>query len=249
MIGIAVTTFNRATHLDRLICEIKRMTVGEFFLVVCDDGSSDDTESVCRKHAVARIGSKNMGISWNKNRGLYALFEIKKCDVVFIIEDDVAIVSHGWNKSWQKAAINYGHVNLLDSNLASIVKEKIICGDGALNNPFLMRCISGACMAISKECFEKVGYLHPDFIGYGEEHIEFTRRCAFFGFGMKNGGYIHITEGLTLLTLPSMADKSSISKNREIGKRLNNIKTRINPFSDKERYEQIQLEMSTLTVI
>ncbi len=96
---------------------------------------------------------------------------------------------------------------------------------------------------------EKVGYLHPDFIGYGEEHIEFTRRCAFFGFGMKNGGYIHITEGLTLLTLPSMADKSNVSKNREVGKRLNNIKTRINPFSDKERYEQIQLEMSTLTVI
>ncbi len=111
MIGIAICTYNRSEHLRRLISEILEKTSADYTLVVCDDGSTDATQQVCEAAHVARIGEKNRGIAWNKNRGLYYLHEKMNCDWVVIIEDDMSITAPGWENSWEAVVLQYGHVN------------------------------------------------------------------------------------------------------------------------------------------
>ena len=243
MLGIAITTFNRGIHLDRLLTEVKRTTVQQHFVVVCDDGSQDNTESICNRHKVPRVGGKNMGIAWNKNRALYALFERKKCEAVIIMEDDIAILKDGWDLRWREAISIFGHVNFLNDELLRGREGRLISGDGSYENPFIAKFITGPCMGIAQECFEKSGYFHPDFIGYGEEHIEFTRRCGRYGFGTKDGGYVHINEGLDMLSLPSMSDKSAINVNIATAQKLKDVDGRVNPFLDKDRKRQIEDEV------
>lgn len=246
MLGIAITTYNRQTHLDRLISEIIERTTGKYHLVVCDDGSTDETAKVCSKHGIARIGEKNMGIAWNKNRGLYALHEKLKCKATIIIEDDMSIKDQNWNRAWFEAALKFGHINFLNEKYAKKRKDRMIGGDGTIENPYVAKFILGPCMAFSRECLDKVGYLHPKFTGYGSEHIELTKRCGRAGFGMKDGGHLHLKEGIDLLDIPSASDKSHVGKNAKTSASLKNLDTWVAPFLFDEQREQLEREVSVI---
>lgn len=49
---LVIATFNRANRLDRLLTELERQTLAQvdWEVIVCVDGSTDDTESVLNKH-------------------------------------------------------------------------------------------------------------------------------------------------------------------------------------------------------
>lgn len=244
MFGIAICTYNRANHLDRLILEIKQKTVGDYKLIVCDDGSVDSTPDVCDRHAVTRIGDSNRGIAWNKNRGLYALHEKLKCDWTVVIEDDMAIVDMNWNEAWEKATMQYGHVNFLNDRDAENRRNRMISGIGTLADPFIATFVTGQCMFFSKECLDIVGYLNPLFQGYGSEHIDYSKRCGRAGFGMKDGGYVHLKTGLQLLGIPPTADKGSIEKNARISEELKDKDIYVAPFLDDDQKSILEREVA-----
>jgi glycosyltransferase involved in cell wall biosynthesis len=211
------------------------MTTEPFYIVVADDGSTDETEKFCRYSGITMIGGVNRGISWNKNRALYALFEYTDAENIFLIEDDCYATERGWQEVWIAAVQKWGHINLVhpttaESLAAGIMPEEIIGGSGTAEDPYACMRISGLCIASSRTAMRQVGYFDTRFQGYGHEHAEWTTRYRRSGFGIYRvkspQGDIKantmLSRGLGSLNVPSQSNKASRDANKEIFNALKN---------------------------
>ena len=179
-LGIGVASYNRWPILSHTLEKIQRHTRLPHHLVVADDGSSDDTQRNLAEREIASVGSTNRGIAWNKNRLLFYLSTIRRCDVVLVLEDDTFPDKDGWETEWVLAALAYGHINYA----APWLKAASTGGAGKWHNPFVLRDkVSGQCAAFSSEALAWVGFLDTRFGRYGHEHVEHTLRMIRAGYG------------------------------------------------------------------
>ena len=90
IVSIVIPTYNRATYVTRAIESVLAQTYPNLELLVVDDGSMDDTETMIYRYAAqdARIRffrQANAGVSAARNR---AVAESKGCYVAFLDDDD-----------------------------------------------------------------------------------------------------------------------------------------------------------------
>lgn len=206
-LGIAITTYNRAETLLKQISLIRRLSVSEIELVVCDDGSSDHTLEALAQNGVLTVGGVNRGIAWNKNRGLFYLFTCTDVDVVILLDDDALPRLHGWDAEIVHAARSYGHINYLPKSMAHYA----VAGGMAAEDVGITEFISGICLGISRAAFARVGFMDPRFGKYGHEHTDYSRRFLRAGYGgfvkatpKGNEDYFYVLGGgLELADVPS----------------------------------------------
>lgn len=73
-VSIGMPVYNGARYLRAAIDALLTQTFGDFEIVISDNGSTDDTESICRQYAAADRRVRyhrepdNRGVSWNFNR-------------------------------------------------------------------------------------------------------------------------------------------------------------------------------------
>ncbi|MDE1905609.1 MAG: glycosyltransferase family 2 protein [Rhodospirillales bacterium] len=178
-LGIAITTYNRREVILAQIAAIRAMTISPFVLVVCDDGSTDGTIEALGAAGETVLGGDNRGIAWNKNRGIFYLLNIARCDVVLLIDDDVLPRQQGWEVAWVEAAWRHGHVNLSHPHHPAA----IVGGKGTPEDPGLTTIIAGWAFAFSRHALTQIGYLDLRFGRYGHEHSDFSYRAIRAGFG------------------------------------------------------------------
>ena len=108
-LGIGIVTYNRQAVLAETLDRVVRHTKYPFIMAVADDGSTDNTLDMLRDRPdVTTVTGRNMGIAWNKNRALYLLTELLRCDIVVLLEDDTFPMQDGWEMDWIRAASNGG---------------------------------------------------------------------------------------------------------------------------------------------
>lgn len=215
-VGVGVTTFNRFDILVETIKKIKTYSICDIDIVVCDDGSEDKTKEIIKIYEdISYILGENMGISWNKNRALYYLYSIKKCDVVILIEDDVSPNEYGWDLEWSLSSLIYGHINYLPTWL-----REQSHGNGQWYKPYVSKLLSGQCSAFSSYALSFVGFLDTRFKRYGHEHVEHTLRMIRAGFGgehsdnnKKDCNFFSIKGGLDTVESISTFSEDSVSEN------------------------------------
>ncbi len=178
-LGIAITTLNRKDMLLNLIKKIRDFAVSDYELVVCDDGSEDGTRTALAAEGIKVIGGTQRGIAWNKNRGIYFLLNVARCDVILLLDDDVIPVSPGWELEWIEAAWRCGHVNF--SLLA--FRSSVVSGACTGADLGLATTIPGCALAFSRIALAQLGYLDVRFGRYGHEHSDFSFRALRAGFG------------------------------------------------------------------
>jgi len=86
LVSVVVPTYNRGHLLPDAIKSIENQTYSKYEIIVVDDGSTDDTEAVCKDLNVIYIKQENAGASAARNTG------IRKCNgefVAFLDSDDV----------------------------------------------------------------------------------------------------------------------------------------------------------------
>lgn len=68
--------YNGASYINRAIISVLGQTYNNFEFIIIDDGSTDETASICASHQDARIrllrNDKNLGLSTSLNRGIDA---------------------------------------------------------------------------------------------------------------------------------------------------------------------------------
>src|SRR3989338_1895919 len=67
MISIIIPVYNQAEHLNNCLRSIKDQSLDDFEIIIVDDGSKDDIESVIKKHQ--RIFGSNLSYYYQKNSG------------------------------------------------------------------------------------------------------------------------------------------------------------------------------------
>jgi glycosyltransferase involved in cell wall biosynthesis len=181
-IGIGVVTFNRGGVLFDTLRAIAKHTKTPVNLVVADDGSTDGTHEALRRSKIPFVTGPNRGIAWNKNRALFWLTHIKKCDFVILLEDDTRPQEDGWETQWVEGAKRYGHVNLA----GDWFDHSFISGSGTAEDPILSLDVSGQCSCFSREAILFGGLLDTRFKGFGFEHVEHTLRLIRLGYGGRH---------------------------------------------------------------
>ncbi len=172
-IGVGITTYNRASNLRDTLSGVFSTSTPDV-IVVADDGSTDGTADVMEDFPnVAYLRAPNGGIARNKNRLLFRLFAIERCDVVILLEDDTRPILRGWLEEWSRAAELYGSVSCC----------RPISGHGTANIPYTATDTTAQAWAMHSQVWSDIGYLDPRFTGYGYEHVEYQRRAVRSGYG------------------------------------------------------------------
>lgn len=247
-VGIGVITFNRKDHLAKTVEAIRAFTTGDYQLVVADDGSKDDTVEWCEQNNVPHTSCANKGVVRNKNRALYYLTEVKKVDVLILLEDDCRPNKENWQKEWVIAALLWGHINYAHKRI--INKEgAVLSGIGSNYSPYLCKLVTGQCTACSKEAMDNVGYLDPRFSGYGAGHVEWTERFIRQGYNgstEKHWVYPAINAGLNSDDAPTFKNPEQLEKNRALKKKISKESHKREAWLDKQERQEFLEEINSI---
>lgn len=92
LFSIITATYNRAYLLPRAVNSVLNQTYQNFELIIVDDGSTDNTENVCRSFSDHRIRyhkqTPNRGVLAARNKA----FDLATGDYVAILDDDDELV-------------------------------------------------------------------------------------------------------------------------------------------------------------
>ncbi|MBE7639219.1 glycosyltransferase [Salegentibacter sp. BLCTC] len=108
MISIITPTYNRAHLLPRMIKSVLNQSFQDWELIIMDDGSTDDTETVVKTFGDPRISyhfTENSGAADKRNKGV----EFAKGDYVTLLDSDDEAKPH-WLLKINKKIINGAQV-------------------------------------------------------------------------------------------------------------------------------------------
>ncbi len=178
-VGIGIVTYNRRNVFAETLARVRAHTKSPCALVVADDGSADGTAELVRAEKLTLVTGRNMGIAWNKNRALFLLGAVAQCDVVILLEDDSYPTMDGWEQEWIEATQRWGHVNLAGPWFS----PSFLKGSGTVDDPILSKDVTAQCSGFSRAALLYGGYFDSRFRGYGQEHVEHSRRLLRVGYG------------------------------------------------------------------
>jgi len=225
-LGVAIITYNRLKRLRQTVEAVQRYTRGPYELVVAEDGGVDETRVWCAHNGLRVISGANHGVSWNKNRGLFALTALG-CDPILLLEDDTYPTETGWEREWIEGTRQWHHLSFPQR----WVKKHVLSGSGTAADPYLAPKVTAQCNSISAEALRTVGFLDSRFKGFGSAHAEWTARLKRAGFGFKlvtlsDGQIIRATlflrGGLVSPPAQSWRDEVAVERNKRMREAIKN---------------------------
>ncbi len=247
-LGIGVATYNRRDYLERTLNHIALHTKYPFTAVaVVDDGSTDGTPDMLRGRNATFVTGQNMGIAWNKNRALFLLSELQRCDIVILLEDDSFPIRDGWETEWMDAALRWGHSNLAGDWMS----KYFVSGTGTLEDPLYSTAVTAQCSVFTREALLFGGYFDPRFRGYGHEHVEHTARMIRVGYGgiiaeaegRRQMYFRLLYGGIKVTTGPSYLDKDQVARNVTFAKQALHDHSFRAPWHTEDDMRQFRDEM------
>ncbi len=129
LITIIVPVYNTSAYLDACMQSILRQSYTHLEILLINDGSTDDSLSICRRYEAADprvrvIDQENRGLSGVRNVGVAAATG----DYVTFVDSDDEITDNA-------IELLYGDVIAHDADIASAVKAAVRA-DGQINNSF-----------------------------------------------------------------------------------------------------------------
>ncbi|MHA2063361.1 MAG: glycosyltransferase family 2 protein [Candidatus Thorarchaeota archaeon] len=230
--GVAIVTYNRGDQLEELIEDVKSTVPEDCSVVVCDDGSTDNTSEIVRRAGIPYVRGPNLGVGANKNRALYAL---QDCNFIAIIEDDLFPQQEGWFQIYEEVA------QVTDIHHFCRVQDKTVeetipdftkwLNDQGDVTPIYSSSPRGDFTFITSKVIRKVGALHPEFKGAGYAHGNWSRRIAKAGLISHPLKWIDIKEARDMFTQKGDTSggrwnkseeemKAEIAFNREVSRKL-----------------------------
>lgn len=178
LIGIGLITYNRA----KAATEVAEAIVATLdkdkydYKLVCSLDQPDTTGYERVSELMNLIPHRNVGISVNKS---IALMNLQECDHVFLYEDDFKPTKKGWDTLYLNVhkesgigLFNYCPQWVSDSEKRPKKIVKYPSGTVVYEYTHVAQI-----MSITKDTLDTVGALDPEYIGYGYEHCDYTRRC------------------------------------------------------------------------
>lgn len=194
--GIAICTYNRGKHIAQVIDAVLSTVPEGTRVVVCDDGSTDNTmKAVGKFPTVTYIRGPNKGVGANKNRALFAL---RHCDFLTILEDDLIPTEKLWFETYIDFCLhtNIHHFcRVQDKFVEEVVPDFTAWCVERLNlTPIYGPTPRGDLTVISNMVVRKVGAFHPGFVGVGHAHGQWSDRVVTAGLVAHPNKWVDIKE-------------------------------------------------------
>lgn len=179
-IGVGILSFNRLSSLQRLINSIRRYTDLSQVTVFVSDESTDEKVSKWLKaqtDIIVLTDQPRLGIAGNSNRLLHCLKRFKH---KILLNDDVEILSEGWERYYKEAsrATGYHHFCYHQPGVYGAKLNGQIINVGGYRIEKINEKPHGAVMFFTHQAFEKVGYFDEQFGWYGYEHVDWSDRIS-----------------------------------------------------------------------
>lgn len=115
-ISIIVPIYNAENHLEKCIKSILTQTVEDLELILVDDGSKDNSLSICKAYAnkdsrIKVIHQKNAGVSAARNHGI----EVAEGDFIGFVDSDDWIDAHMYEILLEEAKKTNADVVMCDA--------------------------------------------------------------------------------------------------------------------------------------
>lgn len=189
--GVAICHYNRPDTLPEIVDSVLSTVPSGTRVVVCDDGS----DIVPDFKNVVTVRGPNLGVSANKNRGLWAL---QDCSYLCILEDDLIPTDKGWFEAYEKAAQLSGihHFCRVQDNLVDSKSPTFDTFMGANNlHPTYGPSPRGDLTFLTAAVLRVVGGFNPLFRGVGYAHGEWSSRVRRTGLINHPNHWVDILEG------------------------------------------------------
>jgi len=235
--GIAILTYNRAAYLEEMINSIIKTTPVDSTIVVCDDGSTDNTpEIVCRFKDVIYVRGANKGVGANRNR---ALATLQGCHFIAMIEDDLVAIDKGWFEQYEEGCLSSGIHHFCRVQDKEIPENMPEFTDWLQKNkgltPIYAPSPRGDLVFITQKVIRGVGGIHADFKGAGYAHGEWQMRIVKANLIPHSLRWVDIKEARDKFVQKGdreggrwMASKAKINKELEENKKVRKILDRKN---------------------
>ena len=175
--GVGLLTYNRGNYLREFVQSVLGTVPEGTKVVLCDDGSTDNTAEIARTLDITYLRGPNRGVAANKNRALYLL---QDCHFIALIEDDLFPTSGGWFEMYERAAIHSGINHFCRVQEKEVPETNIAFSEWMQKElkltPIYESSPRGDLTFITAEVLRKVGGLHPSFIGMGYAHGQWADR-------------------------------------------------------------------------
>lgn len=242
--GIAICTYNRANRLVEVLDGVLSNKPANARVIVCDDGSTDDTMAILKDFSseISYIRGPNMGVGANKNRALFAL---RSCDFLAILEDDLVPIAPGWFETYREFCLhtNIHHFcRVQDKEVPeSVIDFGEWCASALKLTPIYGSSPRGDLTFISNMVIRKVGAIHPEFIGVGHAHGQWSDRVAASELINHPNKWIDVKEARDKFIQigdteggrwnePTAKIREQIQRNSDLRKRLGTELLYIEPF-------------------
>lgn len=186
-IGIGIVTYNRPDYFKVAIDSvIEHLLDVVDEIVVYNDASTVEYEYGNLTPDIAvKVGTKNKGVGYAKNRCMEELMD-RGCDFIFIMEDDMEILSKNAVIDYMAAYKISGvdHMMFAHHGPGNQYAGMLIDVTGPIE--WYATCVGSYCF-YTRELLEKVGLMDEKFIN-AWEHVEHTRR-SMLSHGVPYGYY------------------------------------------------------------
>jgi glycosyltransferase involved in cell wall biosynthesis len=183
-ISVVIPTYNSARFLGEAIQSVLDQTIGDFEIIVIDDGSTDNTPEIVTAFPVRYFRQENQGVSGAENRGA-ALSSAEY--ITFLYSDDVMYENALENgvdvlNKHPESAFSYGQAHFTDEDghiigvlkLSFLECTAVVDGREEIRDLFDPYRIIQSGTMIRRRCFNEIGGFCRD-LNIGEDHLLFTR--------------------------------------------------------------------------
>ncbi len=197
-VSVIIPTYNNAHFLPQTLDSVLEQTYQEFEVIVIDDGSTDDTETVIEpyRERIRYLKKANGGPSAARNLGIqYAKGEfIAFLDADDLWHSDKLALQIAFFQTHPEVGVVYTDGVHFDSEgvISNSIKElydKIPSGY-VFDDLFGNHCIGLSSVMVRRRCLDEVGLFDESLIG-AEDYNLFLRLAQKFQFGFLDKALLH----------------------------------------------------------
>ena len=163
-VSVITPTYNRADFIEEAVQSVLDQTVGDFELLIVDDGSSDNTKEVLAPYLqdsrVRYFYQKNQGQSVARNHGLAE----SRGEFLCFVDSDNAWLSDKLEQQLEfmeanpEAHIVYGDIITMDESSHEIGRENMVRFSGRITADLLRdNFVSINTAMVRRQCYEELG--------------------------------------------------------------------------------------------
>jgi glycosyltransferase involved in cell wall biosynthesis len=164
-VSVVVASYNGAATLGQCLSSLERLSYPDYEVIVVDDGSTDATGDIARRHRVRYVRSdRNGGLSRARNLGI----EAARGEIIAFIDCD-AYADPDWLRFLVLSLVEHGAAGTGGPNLSPPEDGFLArCVNHAPGNPthvllddVLAEHVPGCNMAFRKDALQKIGLFNP----------------------------------------------------------------------------------------